>query len=156
MLVLLSYSSLGQQFFVVQKLTSPKQKKYIVGDEIGVKISNDDFVLYGELNAIGDSSIVVEDQRIFIRDIEKVLDRRRQKAGKAGALTTAASIPFFLSITVLNNWINTGDRPLIDGPTWGLSGVFAGVSLAMFCVPPKKYKVGRKWKVMTLDTRFGP
>lgn len=154
--ILFCFTLQGQQFLVVQKLTSPKQVKYAPGDELGVEVEGDNFVLYGELIAIDDSSVVIEDQRVQISKIKCVYDRRRVRAARAGVISTAAAVPFFLIITSLDNWINTGDRPLVDNNAWRLSAIFGGVSLGLLAIPPKKYRIGKRWKVMSLNTRFGP
>lgn len=146
----------AHNFLVVQRTSSPKQVKYAPGDEIGVKVKGDNYVHYGELVAINDSIIVVGDQRILISEIIQIRDRRRVPAFRTMAISSAASVPFFLLVTSANNLFNTGDRPLVDDQTWAMSGIFAGISAALWSIGPKKYRIGKRWKLVSLNTSFGP
>ena len=146
----------AQRFLVIQKATGPKQFKYQVGQEIGVKIKGESYTVFGELMLLTDSSMVVDDQRIKVSDVTMILDRSRVKGFRGAAYSTAASIPFFLGVTTLNNWINTGDRPLIDNGTWILTGLFTGVSAGLFNIGPKKWKIGSRWQLKSINTSFSP
>jgi len=150
------FSAVSQRFLVVQKANTPKQVKYVVGDEIGVKVLGDEFTLYGELMQLTDSTLVIEGQRVFIHNITKIYDRTRIRGFRGAAISTLASVPFFIAVTSLNNWINTGDRPLVDDGTWRLSGAFAGISAILFSIGPKKYPIGNRWMLKSINTSFAP
>ena len=146
----------GQRFLVIQKANTPKQVKYRVGDEIGIRVAGDNFTLYGEIMQLTDSSLVIEGQRVFVHSITKVYDKKRLRGFRGAAISTLASVPFFITVTSLNNWINTGDRPLIDNGTWRLAGIFTGISALLFTIGPKKYPIGNRWMLKSINTSFDP
>ena len=154
-LLCLSISAVGQQYLVLQHQNSPRRIKYPLGSELWLRLDDERPVYKGELDWVNDTAIVFSGTMLPLRRISQLVVPGGNDVLKGLSIGAAGAIPVFLVYTGLNRLINTGERPLIDSDTWTLTGIYASISLVSWVFHFKKYRIGKKWYLKTLDTRIG-
>lgn len=149
-LCVLSFGSTAQVFLSLRNNHRPVQKKYFPGDEILFRVDGEKLLFRGTIDAVYDSTVVIDGIHLEISRISAIV----RPIGISRGITYGAwsAIPFFLTVTALNRGINLEESPLIDNPTWGLSGVFAGLGAVPLLFRKKTYRVGNKWSLKRIDT----
>lgn len=148
-LVFFAINSFTQIFLSVRNNHRPAQKKYFPGDEILFRVDGEKLLYRGTLDAVYDSSVVIDGIHLEMARISAIV----RTIGISRGLTYGAwsAIPFFLAVTALNRGINLEESPLIDNPTWRLSGVFAGIGAVPLLFRKKVYRMGNKWSLKRID-----
>lgn len=121
---------------------------YDAGDEIHLKLADEDLLLSGTITHISDSGITIQDDHIPIRRIGAILDfdkrrRHRKLSGQAIGLSL-----YVVTFNSLHRLINSGERPVVDNNTIMVAGALAAAGLLLAPFRVKKYRMGNKWKLM--------
>jgi hypothetical protein len=149
-LISVSFDASAQVFLSLRNNYRPVQQKFFPGDELLFCTDGEKLVYHGTLEAIYDSVLVIDGIHLDIARISSIVRPRAISRGLTYGAWSA--IPFFLTITALNRGINLDESPLIDNPTWRLSGVFAGLGTLPLLFRKKVYRVGKKWSLKRIDT----
>lgn len=150
--MLLSYGS-AQQYLVVQHGNKPKMEKFSIGETIGIRIDGERPLYKGAIEGISNEAIYFAGTFIELERIDQIVLKPSAFA-RSIAASAFVAIPVFLLFTSANNLINTGDRPLVDTNTWNMISVYGGIGLLAWSLQGRKYKLGNKWYLRTVDTSF--
>ncbi len=148
LLCLSSASAPAQKILMLYKPGKAKRIMYNAGDEIHLKLADEDLLLSGTITHISDSGITIQDDHIPLRRIGAILDfdkRRRHRKLSGQGIGLAFYVVFFNS---MHRLINTGERPVVENNTLAVAGVLAGAGLLFLPFRAKKYRIGNKWQLM--------
>ena len=150
MILLVSYSVDSQNILLLERSARYKNFKFYEGNQIHVKIKTDssDLHVRGIINAIYDSSIIVNyNNIILIKDIKMVYRPRFwAKLLSYSALVAGAG---YLALDVFNRAINH-QNPVFDQQTVITSGIIIGAGLILIPFRECWYKIGEKWELKAL------
>jgi len=135
--------ALSQRYLVLERYGKGKRIRFYPGDEITLKFHNDKLVLTGTLNQVTDSTILLDDQRLFLHQIKAFKFKRKVPAFLLMAGLTALPV-----ITVLdggNQLFNEGNGFNITQQGRNLSYFFGGISFVSWPFVNYQRKIGRRW-----------
>ena len=148
LLCLSSASAPAQKKLMLYKPAKAKRIMYEAGDEIHLKLKDEDLLLSGIITHISDSGITIQEDHIPVRRIGAIINfckRRGHRKISGQSMMLAAYTVFFNS---MHRLINSGERPVIDNNTLVVAGVMAGAGLLFLPFKAKKYRLGNKWMLM--------
>ncbi len=152
-LVLCSNTSYGQKVLQLEKIGKVATTKMYMGEKIFLQTKDSpDYWFEAELEdvLVEAQAIVFEDRIIPIADIIAIKKRKRSAISSAGkGMQLSAFIPAVYEV------IFGAVNPPIE---WRSIAIFSGGAFAlgslMRLIPPKKYKMGKKYRLRVLDLTF--
>ena len=144
------YSVDSQNILLLERSAKYKNFKFYEGNQIHVKIKTDssDLHVRGIINAIYDSSIIVNyNNIIMIKDIKMVY--RPRLWAKLLSISALIAGTGYLALDAFNRAINH-QYPVLDQQTVITSGIIIGAGLILIPFRERWYKIGEKWELKAL------
>jgi len=139
----------GQKVLVYENIHTMKNYKYIPGNNIKLRLIDDEKRISDEIYDITDSSVILKVRReIFFDEITAVY-RERYWVDLLSGFSMIAGV-FYFSVDSFNRLINS-EWPVVDEQTLAISAglvIFGGILIPFRF---KKIKAGGDWRFKTLD-----
>jgi len=140
----------SQNILLLESTVKYKNFKFYEGHDIHLKVRIDSTSLHvkGVINAIYDSSIIVNyNNIILLKDIEVVYRGRMwTRILSYSAIVVGTG---YLVLDSFNRAINK-EYPIFDEDTMVTSGIIIGFGLLLIPFREHHYKIGKRWEVKTL------
>jgi hypothetical protein len=124
--------------------------RYLPGDDIRIKLKDNDQIINSYVNNLTDTSVLVHTTDIPFHKIERVYFHRTNFANKLGAYLTVAGVGLFL-IDQFNVVVINGDKPNIDAGVAKTSIGMIAVGLPLMLIKKKYVKTSYKFKLLSVD-----
>lgn len=145
----------AQRLLLLEKVRTAKRIRIHVGEPLAFRPIGERFVISGQLEALGDSSLVLNGERYQIADIGMVLDYEKFAVLRMLSRSAFIAIPPMFVITMLHRGLNTGEQPLIDRNALQVMGVFGAIGLVLFPFKARKFRLGKRWQLRVIDITPG-
>jgi len=145
----------AQKILLLEKTKKFKRIRHFQGDHLAFRVDNERYAISGEIELILDNGIVVGDKMYMFENITMVLNYQKFAAFRALSKAAFIAIPPMLVYTMLHRGINTGEQPLLDRNSLQVVSVFAGIGVILWPFKARKYRLGNKWQLRTIDITPG-
>lgn len=145
----------AQKILLLEKTKKFKRIRYYEGDPFAFRVDNDKYAIAGRLDMILDNGVVVDGELFRFENITMVLNFKKYAVFRALSKSAFIAIPPMLVFTILHRGLNTGEELLIDRNSLQVMGVFAGIGAILWPFKARKYRLGKKWQLRTLDITPG-
>ncbi len=153
-ILFLSFNSLSAQmepFLLLEKPGTKHRIRYYVGDEILFKHKDQEVFNTAIVVGFSDSSFFVnKDVEIKIREVEALADRSKVKMVRGIANGALIAVPGFFLLTIANNGLNTGDRPLVGREVYPLAAAFTALGGLGYLYKGKRYRLENRWRLIVV------
>jgi len=140
-----------EPFLLLEKPGTKHRIRYYVGDEILFKHKDQEMFNTATVVGFSDTSFFVnKDVEIKIREVEAVADRSKVKAVRGIAKGAFIAIPGFFLLTIANNGLNTGERPLVGREVYPLVSAFAVLGGLGYLYKGKRYRLENRWRLIVV------
>jgi len=148
MLVLFVLSATTQKVLVVEKIGKGRYFTYKEGDMISLMTSKGQFRVQEEIIQVNDSSILVKgNYEIPFSDILYIEQVYRSRKSNGILLMIAGGT--LVAITSINNGLHKNQ--VIDPLFLSIGAGLAATGGLWFSLAKRKYRIGEKWKLKTLE-----
>lgn len=155
MALLFAAEGFSQKILLLEKTKKFKRIRHFTGDHVAFRVYDDKFTISGEIEAILDDGIVVNDELYPLNRIALVLNYQKFAVFRALSKSAFYSIPPMLVFTMLHRGLNTGEHPLFDRNSLQVVGVFAAIGAILWPFKARRYRLGKKWQLRVLDITPG-
>jgi hypothetical protein len=149
---LFSFEALTQQkYLVLDKPGRVKRIRFYVGDEISFRLTGDRMVITDQITAVTDTSIVIRNTHVPIREISAIIIRYDNNLlNQAIYFLPRAGIVFFLADTI-NPLLNWGELRV---SRWGVTvgGSMVASSFVLRAFRTRTYRINDSRRLRTLET----
>lgn len=145
----------AQKILLLEKTKKFKRIRYFEGDPIAFRVDNDKYAITGRLDMILDNGVVVDGELYRFESITMVLNFKKYAVFRALSKSALYAIPPMLLFTVLHRGLNSGEKLLIDRNSLQVMGVMAAIGVVLWPFKARKYRLGKKWQLRTLDITPG-
>lgn len=151
LIVGISFAASGQTFLVLEKMGTKKRYEYQQGEQIEVKLDNDDFFTRLTIVALGDSTIITETEAYTFSSI-KVVKLRGEKTWLkiAGPSLMVAGVLLFVIDATNQSVIQGGGYSVSTGVTIA-SASLVGVGAVFTFAGRNKVKMKKWWRLRTVQ-----
>lgn len=144
-----SFNSIEAQKILALDLIGNKLKriKYYEGDQMAIKVKNDNVIYKGELNAISDSSFYINSNYVALDSVEAIIKSSKMAKGLSlGAFTAAAVTGVFSALNVaLNDGGSNQSNPYL------IPAVFTGIGVALLPFWKRTYRLNKNRILKVID-----
>lgn len=155
MLLVMCVSADAQKILLLEKTRKFKRIRHFVGDPFAFRLNDQSFAISGNIDHILDSAVVVDGELYAFENISMVLNYKKYAALRMISKSALYAVPPMLVITLLHRGINTKEQPLLDRNSLQVMGVIGGIGLLLWPFKARKYRLGKKWQLRTLDITPG-
>ncbi len=124
--------------------------RYLPGDDIRIKLKNNNQIINSYVNNLTDTSVLVHTTDIPFHKIERVYFHRSTATNKIGTILVIAGTGLFL-IDQFNVVVVNGDSPNIDEGVAKFSIGSVVLGLPMMLIKKKYVKTSYKFKLLSVD-----
>lgn len=151
LIVGISFAASGQTFLVLEKMGTKKRYEYQQGEQIEVKLDNDDFFTRLTIVALGDSTIITETEAYTFSSI-KVVKLRGEKTWLkiAGPSLMVAGVLLFVIDATNQSVVQGGGYSVSTGVTIA-SASLVGVGTVFTFAGRNKVKMKKWWRLRTVQ-----
>ena len=125
-------------------------KRFIPGDDIRIKLKDNDQIINSYINNLTDTSVFVHTTNIAFENIERVYFHRATTVNKIGTIMVIAGTGLFL-IDQFNVVVVNGDEPNIDAGVAKFSIGAVVLGLPMMLIKKKYIKTSYKYKLRAVE-----
>lgn len=149
-LFLCAAPAFGQYSLGLDKKGKVKRIHFYAGDHIKIKLLTKEKVV-GRIDAIYDSSFVIEGRKINLTDVDRVYSVRKGLRFLGGALVVSGS--FFFTLDAINNILNYSARGyVISNSVWLPSAIAVGTGAIIYFFSTRRTKVAGKGNFRVFNT----
>jgi hypothetical protein len=125
-----------------------KRTYYYEGDQMALKVRNDDVIYRGEVHSIQDSVFFLGANPIVVDSIVAIV--KYSKGAKALSITSLTTAAITGTFEIINNAYNKGELvPEENG--YAVPAFFTALGVALIPFWKRKHKIGKNKVVKTLD-----
>jgi len=154
---LLTGNLFAQNVLMLEKTGSNKRTFFKSGDEIRYKLENEDHFRRDYIVSLKDSSIVFHYNKIDIDEIEVVdiskKDFIKVNLKKIGTLLQVSG-GFYILLDQFNKTVVQGKEWEFEEDVWITGAVLVAAGTAIKFLHPRKFKVGRKYKLRIININY--
>ena len=150
-LIFIFTSSWGQKQLVLMK-GERVLHRFLPGDYIYVKVKNDPVRYHTFINNILDDAVVLGDDTISYRMIERTYTGQRKFWSGLGKTMVQVGVGLFL-IDQFNNVVVQGNPATLDNGITKFSIICAAVGLPLMLIKKEGEPIGYKYKLRPVDKR---
>jgi hypothetical protein len=150
-LVFIFSSSWGQKQLVLLK-GERVMHRFLPGDYIYVKVKNDPVRYHTYINNILDDAVVLGDDTISYRAIERTYTGQSKFLSGLGKTMVQVGVGLFV-IDQFNTVVVQGNKATLDSGVTTFSIVCVGVGLPLMLIKKKGEEIGYKYKLLPIDSR---
>jgi len=150
-LVFIFSSSWGQKQLVLLKGESVMHR-FLPGDYIYVKVKNDPVRYHTYINNIFDDAVVLGDDTISYRAIERTYTGQKKFLSGLGKTMFQVGIGLFV-IDQFNNVVVQGNPATLDSGVTTVSLACVAVGLPLWLIKKDGEEIGYKYKLLAVDER---
>jgi len=154
---LLTGNLFAQNVLMLEKTGSNKRTFFKSGDEIRYKLENEDHFRRDYIVSLKDSSIVFHYNKIDIDEIEVVdiskKDFIKVNLKKIGTLLQVSG-GFYILLDQFNKTVVQGKEWEFEEDVWITGAVLVVAGTAIKFLHPRKFKVGRKYKLRIININY--
>jgi hypothetical protein len=150
-LIIVSLSASGQTFLVLEKMGTKKRFEFYPGQQMEVKLKNDNYFTRINILGLGDSLISTENQDIKFSSITAV--QIKEKSGflrYSGPILMVAGAVLF-AIDALNQTVVQGGEYVFSPGVATASASLFGVGAAFTFTGNNKVKVKKWWRLRVVQ-----
>lgn len=125
-------------------------QRYLPGDDIRIKLKDNDQIINSYVNNLTDTSVFVHTTNIPFENIERVYFHRNTAANKIGTILVIAGTGLFL-IDQFNVVVVNKEKPNIDDGVAKFSISAVVIGLPMMLIKKKYVKTSYKYKLLSVD-----
>lgn len=125
-------------------------QRYLPGDDIRIKLKDNDQIINSYVNNLSDTSVFVHTTNIPFENIERVYFHRNTATNKIGTILVIAGTGLFL-IDQFNVVVVNGEKPSIDEGVARFSLATVIIGLPMMLIKKKYIKTSYKYKLLSVD-----
>ena len=126
--------------------------RFLPGDYIYIKVKNDPVRYHTYINNILDGAIVLDQDTISYRSIERTYTGQRKLLPMLGKTMIQAGVGLFL-IDQFNNVVAQGNKATLDGGVFTVSAACIVVGLPLMLIKKEGEEIGYKYKLLPVDSR---
>lgn len=145
----------AQKILLLEKTKKFKRIRYFEGDPIAFRIDNDNYAIAGRIDMILDNGVVVDGEVYRFENITMVLNFKKFAVFRALSKSALYAVPPMLVFTILHRGFNSEEKLLIDRNALQVMGVVGGIGVLLWPLKARKYRLGKKWQLRTLDITPG-
>ncbi len=147
----ITFTASGQTFLVLEKMGTKKRYEYQQGEQIEVKLDNDDFFTRLTIVALGDSTIITETEAYTFSSIKAVKLRGEKTWLKiAGPSLMVAGVLLFVIDATNQSVVQGGGYSVSTGVTIA-SASLVGVGAIFTFAGRNKIKMKKWWRLRTVQ-----
>ena len=147
----ITFTASGQTFLVLEKMGTKKRYEYQQGEQIEVKLDNDDFFTRLTIVALGDSTIITETEDYIFSSIKAVKLRGEKTWLKiAGPSLMVAGVLLFVIDATNQSVVQGGGYSVSTGVTIA-SASLVGVGAIFTFAGRSKIKMKKWWRLRTVQ-----
>lgn len=151
LIVGISFAASGQTFLVLEKMGTKKRYEYQQGEQIEVKLDNDDFFTRLTIVALGDSTIITETEAYTFSSINVVKLRGEKTWLKiAGPSLMLAGVLLFVFDATNQTAVSSGVYEFSPGVAVA-SVSLVGVGAVFTFAGRNKVKMKKWWRLRTVQ-----
>ncbi len=140
----------AQKILALNKPGKEKRIRFFVKDPIHVKLKGENYALHGNITAIGDSSIDIDDFRVPIAMIKVVLDYdKRRLVGTFSKVFLMAGAAF-MAVDVINR-TSQDLRPILNQTSVAAAGILIGAGAVASVLRIKRYRMNHRHWLQIID-----
>lgn len=140
----------AQNSLGLDKKGKVKRIHFYAGDHIRIKLLSKEKIA-GRIDAIYDSSFIIEGRKIDLLDIDRVFSTRKGIRFLGGALMVSGA--FYFSIDAINNILNYEARGYVfSNSVWAPSAIAVGTGLILYYFSTRRTKVAGKGNLRIFNT----
>lgn len=144
----------AQKIMLLEETTRFKRIRFYEGDKFAFRVDNEKYSISGHIDLILDDAIVVDDELYRYENITMVLNFKKYAVLRALSKSALIALPPMLVYTLLHHGIN-GEGVLLDRNSLQVMGVFAAIGVGLMPFKARKYPLGKKWQLRTIDVTPG-
>ncbi len=145
----------AQKILLLEKTKVFKRIRHYEGDPFAFRIDNEKYAIKGRIDLILDYGVVVDGELYRFENITMVLNYKKYAVFRVLSKSALMALPPMLVFTVFHRGINMNDGLLLDRNSLQVMGVMGGIGLLLWPFKARKYKLGKKWQLRTIDVTPG-
>jgi len=150
-LVFIFSSSWGQKQIVLLK-GEKVMHRFLPGDYIYVKVKNDPVRYHTYINNILDDAVVLGDDTVSYRKIERTYTGQRKFWSSLGKTMLQVGVGLFI-IDQFNNVVVQGNKATLDDGVTKVSLSLVAVGLPLMLIKKEGEPIGDKYKLYPIDSQ---
>lgn len=154
-LILLVPDGYGQKILLLEKTKKFKRIRHYESDPFAFRLVDEKYAISGRIDLILDYGVVVDGELYRFENIGMVLNYRKYAVFRTLSKSAFMAIPPMLVFTILHRGLNRDNALLLDRNSLQVMGVFAGIGLLFWPFKARKYRLGKKWQLRTIDVTPG-
>ena len=140
----------SQHTLGLDKSGKVKRIHYYAGDHLKIKLLDKEKVS-GRLDAIFDSSFVIDGRKILLSEVSTVYSTRKAMRFLGGALMVSGT--FYFGIDAINNILNYNSRGyIVSNSVWLPSAIMVGTGGILYLLSVRRTKVTGKGNFRIFNT----